>query len=105
MNDVETKNMTLLTRALVTLASPDEALAFLLELCTPQEARMMAQRMGIAELLIQGIPQVTITEMMCSGDGSSKPSTATIARVNGVVKNGEGHLRNIILRISDAQGC
>jgi len=104
MTDVETKNLALLTRTLAALDSPKEAEAYLRELCTPQEIRAIAQRAGIAELLIQKIPYMKIAELL--GDKNAKrPSTATVNRVNDVVQNGDGYLHKMILRATGAEGC
>ena len=104
MNDVETNNLALYARTLAALESPDEALAFMGELCTRKELRDTAKRLGIAELLLQGVPQLEIADMLCPGDGEPKPSSATIARVNDVVKNGDGHLCKIIARANGVEG-
>jgi len=104
MTDIEAKNLLLLARALSALESPDEIIAFLRELCTSQETRSISQRLGIAELLMQGIPQRMIGGMLCNGDAARRPSTATISRVSDVVKNGNGHLCRVIARANGVEG-
>ena len=104
MTNAETNNLILLSHVLAVFESPDEALAVLRELCTPQEIRVIAQRLGIAELLMQGIPQQKIHMMMCHGENARRPSTATIARVSGIVKNGDGHLCRMIARANGVEG-
>jgi len=104
MNDVEAHNLELYGRVLAALETPDEALAFMRELCTHRELRDTAQRLEIAELLIQEIPKQMITRIMCDGDGARRPSTATINRVNEVVKNGDGHLCKMIARAKGVEG-
>jgi len=105
MNDVEISNLRLLTRALAALETPEEAEDFLHELCTPKEIRALAQRLAIAELLVQKIPYSKIGEALDSpGDEGSRPSAATISRVNDTVQNGDGSLGKIIMRVSDVQG-
>ena len=105
MNDAETNNLRLYARVLAALESEDEAIAFLLELCYAHELRAIAQRVGIAELLIQGIPHIEIAEMLCDKSTGRKPSSPTISRVNVVLENGEGYLRQIVTRGSEAEGC
>jgi len=54
---------------------------------------------GIGELLIQKIPYKKINEML------GHPSSATINRVNDIVKNGDGSFRKIITRANGVEGC
>jgi len=105
MNETETSNLTLLTRVIAALEFPDETFEFLRELCTPHEVKVMAQRLGIAELLMQGIPQKEITTMLCDGAAAHRPSSATICRVSEIVKHGEGHLCRMIARAQGIEGC
>jgi len=102
MPDAEMKNLMLLARALAALESPEEAIAFMQELCFPQEVRAIAQRLGIAELLMQGVTQVEIIELLRYG--LRKPSTSTVNRVGNVVKNGGGHLCRVIARANGVEG-
>ena len=104
MNDIETNNQELFARVLVALDTPDEALAFMRELCTPQELRILSQRTGIAELLMQGFSQQMINEMMCDGTEGRRPSTATINRVSAAIKDGDGHLCKMIARANGVEG-
>ena len=98
MNDIEANNLVLLTNALAALETPEEAQGFLYELCTHKEIRILAQRAGIAELLIHQISYRNVGEML------GYPSTATINRVSEIVKNGDGILGRVIMRSSGAQG-
>jgi TrpR-related protein YerC/YecD len=64
-----------LTRALLTLQSPQEVRAFLDDLCTPSELRAFAERFRVARLLDEG--------QMSYRDISEKTgaSTTTVTRV------------------------
>jgi TrpR-related protein YerC/YecD len=64
-----------LTRALLTLQSPQEVRAFLDDLCTPSELRAFAERFRVARLLDEG--------RMSYRDISEKTgaSTTTVTRV------------------------
>ena len=103
MCDIETNNLKLYARVLAALESPDEALALLRELYTPQEIRATAQRLAIAELLIQKTPYVKIRELL--GDKETKgPSTSTVGRINETVQYGGGHLKKMITRVNGVEG-
>jgi len=98
MTDIETNNLMLLARILPALESQDEALAFLRELCTPKEAKFLAQRAGIAELIMQQVSHKRIMEVL------GNPSSATVCRVNDMVQSGGGYLCRLIARASGVEG-
>lgn len=98
LTDIERKNLLLLALILPAIESQDEALAFILELCTPNEARMLPQRVGIAELLVQKIPHKKIVERL------GNPSSATVSRVSETVQKGDSILRKVIMRASGVEG-
>jgi len=104
MKDVEANNLELYARVLVALETPEEAIATMQELCTHNEIRIIAQRAGIAELLMQDIPQKDIIGKLCHGDGTSGPSPATINRVREILENGDGHLCKMIARANGVEG-
>jgi len=104
MTKVQTNNLELLGRILAALESQDEALAFLGELCTPQEVKTIAQRVGIAELLMLHIPQKEIISMLCQGEPTRKTSSSTVSRVNDVLENRGGYLGRMVARVSGAEG-
>ena len=61
--------------ALLSLKTPEECQAFFEDLCTIREVQIMAQRLEVAQLLIDGR---NYQEIM----GMTNVSTATISRVN-----------------------
>lgn len=63
------------TRALVDIKSEREMERYIFDLLTPTERVMLAKRLAIAALLIEGLPYHEISERL-------KVSTATIGRVN-----------------------
>lgn len=72
-------------RALAALKTPEEAAQFLKDLLSRQEAEMLAKRIEIARLLIEGKTYEHITSML-------KVSHGTIARVNQwLATSGEGY--------------
>lgn len=79
-------------RALVELKTPEEAAHFLRDLLSKQEAEMLAKRIEIARLLIEGFTYEKIQK-------SLKVSHGTVARVNHwLVNAGEGY-RLIVSRV------
>jgi uncharacterized protein YerC len=100
---IEENNRRLLFRTLAALESEDEAAAFIMELCYPQEIKNMAQRVAIAELRVQNFTYQDIIKQLMRG--LSTVSTATVNRVSDTVKNGPGYLRKIIQRTSGVEGC
>lgn len=74
-----------LCQALVTLKTPEEAAQFLKDLLSRQEAEMLAKRVEIARLLIQGLTYTAIKQIL-------KVSHTTIARVSQWLEtSGEGY--------------
>ena len=79
-------------KALVELRTPEEAAHFLKDLLSKQEAEMLAKRIEIARLLIEGLTYETIQK-------SLKVSHGTVARVSHwLVNAGEGY-RLIVSRV------
>jgi len=80
--------------ALVTIRKPEEAALFLRDLLSQSEIEMLAKRLKIARLLIQGKTFVEVVQGL-------KTSMATIARVNEWLKeSGEGY-RLVLERTKD----
>lgn len=65
-----------LVQALGTLASNDERLAFLRDLCTPAELEAMVDRWRVVPLLVQGVPYRDIHQRT----GVSVTTTGRVAR-------------------------
>ena len=71
-----------LTKSLCLLETPEEVLAYLEDICTPQEILAIAQRSEVAWHLSQGETYQAIQEQ-------TGASTATIARVNRSLENSD----------------
>ena len=79
-------------KALVELKTPEEAAHFIKDLLSGQEAQMLAKRIEIARLLIEGFTYENIQKLL-------KVSHGTIARVNHWLDtSGEGY-RLIVKRV------
>jgi len=86
-----------LLRALLSLGSPDDAYAFLLDLCTVREIQEMAQRLQVARLLAAGEHYTDIQE-------TTGASATTIARVSKSLNYGADGYRSILARLDAEQG-
>lgn len=73
--DTEKKIRKAFIKALVDIRSEREMERYIFDLLTPTERIMLAKRLAIAALLIEGLPYREIAERL-------KVSTATIGRVN-----------------------
>ena len=83
--------------ALLSLKTPEECQAFFEDLCTIREVQIMAQRLEVAQLLIDGR---NYQEIM----GMTNVSTATISRVSKFLNYGDGGFRLALSRISGKDG-
>lgn len=73
--ETEKKIRKAFTRVLVDIRSEREMERYIFDLLTPTERIMLAKRLAIATLLIEGLPYREIAERL-------KVSTATVGRVN-----------------------
>lgn len=81
-------------QALASIKSPIEAAEFLQDLISAQEAEMLAKRLKIAEMLIDGLKYSQIQETL-------KVCPTTIARVGEWLRYSSGGYRLIISRIKE----
>lgn len=84
-----------LVEAILRLETPDEASAFLRDLCTLGELHDMAQRWAVVRLLDQGMHYAEIS----SRTGAS---TATITRIAQWLHHGEGGYTKALERLRQA---
>ena len=81
-----------LSEALLSLQSPQEAKAFLEDLCTPAELEAMVDRWRVAQLLDQGLSYRDIREL-------TQVSVTTIGRVARYIEQGTGGYRTLLDRL------
>ena len=81
-----------LFRALASLKNAEEARALFADLCTPAEVKTMAQRLQIAEALLNGETYENIRT-------SHAVSSATIARINAELQYGNGGYKTVLERM------
>jgi TrpR-related protein YerC/YecD len=81
-----------LSEALLSLETPQEAKAFLEDLCTPAELEAMVDRWRVAQLLEQGLSYRDIREL-------TQVSVTTIGRVARFIEQGTGGYRTLLDRL------
>ena len=74
------------------LKTPEEAYAFLEDVCTIKEILDMSQRLAVAELLCQGENYASISQI-------TRASSTTISRVSKCLTYGAGGYKKMIDRV------
>jgi len=92
---LRTREVEELLRALLSLESPDDAYALLVDLCTVREIQEMAQRLEVARLLSAGEHYTTIQE-------ATGASATTISRVSKSLNYGADGYQRVLDRLSDS---
>jgi len=96
MDDWRSPDVDELIGALLRLEEPDEAAAFLRDLCTLGELRDLAQRWAVVRRLEAGEHYAQISR-------ETGASTATITRIASWLNHGEGGYRRALQRLADAR--
>jgi TrpR-related protein YerC/YecD len=96
MDDWRTPDVDELIAALLRLEEPDEAAAFLRDLCTLGELRDLAQRWAVVRRLDGGEHYAAISR-------ETRASTATITRIASWLNHGEGGYRSALERLAAAR--
>ena len=78
--------------ALCALATPAEARAFLLDLCTTREIADLSQRLEVAEMLAAGRSYVDVSQ-------ATGASSTTVSRVSKCLNGGTGGYRLVLGRL------
>jgi TrpR-related protein YerC/YecD len=92
----EAQNERALYAAILALRTPDEARAFIRDLCTPAELQALADRWAVVELLGQGLPYREINRL-------TGVSVTTIGRVARYLTAGNGGYATIAARLRSAR--
>lgn len=90
----ERRDMKNLYKAILSLKTEEECAAFFDDICTIQEVEALAQRLQVAENLLEGKSYVDINKI-------TGASTATIGRVSRCLNYGEGGYKTVIERIGE----
>ena len=91
---IRTPQTDLLIQALLCLKTPEEAYAFLEDLCTIAELKSMSQRLEVAVLLRQKVTYQEIAKR-------TGASTATISRVNRCLMYGPDGYHRVLDALED----
>ena len=83
-----------LFKAILSLQDIEECYDFFEDICTIKEINDMAQRLQIAEMLLQGKTYEKIVK-------DTEISTATISRINRCIQYGPGGYKKIIERVKE----
>ncbi|MEO5941287.1 MAG: YerC/YecD family TrpR-related protein, partial [Candidatus Limnocylindrales bacterium] len=96
MDDWRSPDVDVLIATLLRLDDPDEAAAFLRDLCTLGELRDLAQRWAVVRRLDAGEHYAAISR-------ETGASTATITRIASWLNHGEGGYRSALARLGTAR--
>jgi TrpR-related protein YerC/YecD len=96
MDDWRTTDVDELIAALLRLETPDDAAAYLRDLCTLGELRDLAQRWAVVRRLDAGEHYAAISR-------ETGASTATITRIANWLNHGEGGYRAALERLAAAR--
>jgi TrpR-related protein YerC/YecD len=94
-DDWQTTATDQLLATIVRLETPEEAAAFMRDLCTRRELEEMSHRWEAVKLLDQGIPYREISDR-------TGLSTATITRINQWLQHGTGGYRSMLSKIEES---
>ena len=87
MNNIHTEELKRFYKAVLSLESEEDCIAFFEDICTIKELKDISQRLQVAKMLSEGIVYSVIA-------AQTGLSTATISRVNHCLKYGsEGYLK------------
>lgn len=95
--DWRTRDTDELLEAFLRLGNADEGASFLRDLCTLAEIHDLAQRWAVVRLLDSGKHYAEISR-------ETGASTATITRIAGWLRHGEGGYRRALERLRQSQG-
>lgn len=84
----------LLCQALCTLRSPQEARAFLADVCSPREVSDLAQRLEVARLLAGGASYLAVGR-------ATGASSTTVSRVSKCLNGEAGGYRTVLARVGE----
>lgn len=95
MNEkLQTPSIDKLFQGILKLENMEECYRFFEDLCTIHELQSLAQRLDVADMLIDGKTYLSI-------GATTGASTATISRVNRCLNYGEGGYKFILDRIKE----
>ena len=81
-------------KAILSLKNEDECAGFFEDICTVKELKDMAQRLGVAQMLRDGMSYQNVSAKIGA-------STATISRVNRCLMYGNGGYNTVLERLNN----
>jgi TrpR-related protein YerC/YecD len=90
--DIDDETFGRLCQAFCMLESPEEARAFLLDICSAKELDDLAQRLEVATMLRAGAPYVEVS-------ATTGASSTTVSRVSKCLNGEQGGYRLVLGRL------
>ena len=94
MNKIHTEELKRFYKAVLSLETEAECIAFFEDICTIKELKDISQRLQVAKMLSEGSNYQEVSK-------ETGASTATICRVNKCLNYGSGGYKNALDKISD----
>ena len=94
MNKIHTEELKRFYKAVLSLETEEECIAFFEDICTIKELKDISQRLQVAKMLSEGFNYQEVSK-------ETGASTATICRVNKCLNYGSGGYKNALDKISD----
>lgn len=93
MSGFHSEDMEKFYKAILSLKNEDECARFFEDICTVKELKDMAQRLGVAQMLKDGMSYQNVSAEIGA-------STATISRVNRCLMYGNGGYNTVLERLN-----
>lgn len=94
MNGFHSEDMEKFYKAILSLKNENECAGFFEDICTVKELKDMAQRLGVAQMLRDGMSYQNVSAKIGA-------STATISRVNRCLMYGNGGYNTVLERLNN----
>ena len=94
MSGFHSEDMEKFYKAILSLKNENECAGFFEDICTVKELKDMAQRLGVAQMLRDGMSYQNVSAKIGA-------STATISRVNRCLMYGNGGYNTVLERLSN----
>lgn len=93
MSGFHSEDMEKFYKAILSLKNENECAGFFEDICTVKELKDMAQRLGVAQMLRDGMSYQNVSAKIGA-------STATISRVNRCLMYGNGGYNTVLERLN-----
>ena len=96
MNKIHTEELKRFYKAVLSLETEEECIAFFEDICTIKELKDISQRLQVAKMLSEGSNYQEVSKV-------TGASTATICRVNKCLNYGSGGYKKALDKITDGE--